>query len=153
MLEVKKTQGDSKTEVILEGVVDESCDFSGLTDLQKTVDFYCSGIRRINSTGIKKWMNFFNQLQEKKVSVNFHQLSPSLVEQFNLISNFGCGATVVSVTLPYTCKSCGVSSPIVKDKKEVTGINLEKVSWPCASCGQVALEFDDLADEYLNFWK
>jgi hypothetical protein len=153
MLDVKKIQGTSRTVVSLDGVVDESFNLSELTDLQKNSDFFCMGVRRINSTGIKKWINYFNGLREKKYAFTFHQLSPGLVEQFNLISNFGCGGTVVSVTLPYTCKSCGTANPVIKEKSEVVGIDLEKVDWPCASCGQTALEFDDLADEYLNFWK
>jgi len=154
MVTVKTFNQNGKVVYQFAGVVDESFDVSAaLKDAQAPLFFELSGIKRMNSTGVKKWMQFFNALQAEGKRCIFARVSPTLVEQLNLISNFSCGAEVVSVVLPFTCQACGSSESISKDKKALVGVDLDHVDWPCSSCQAPKLEFDDLADEYLRFWK
>ena len=137
-----------------EGTIDETVDFSPimprLDGLEVNIDLY--GIRRINSVGVKKWMIFFEDLQAKKIKAQFHRVSPAIVEQLNLVSNFHCGGTVVTAVLPFICKSCGEANYFVRSKEDITDLDLEKVEWPCHACRSIQIEFDDIVEDYLKFW-
>lgn len=154
-MEVAEKAGPQGLKIFeLSGVIDETVDFSlmKLPDSVKSFQVDLYGIKRINSVGIKKWMMFFESIKKKNLQFSFARVSPAIVEQIVGISNFSCGGTVVSVVLPFACKACGTQNFFVKTKEELSGVNVEKVTWPCQSCNKPELEFDDLADEYLGFW-
>lgn len=140
----------------LSGVIDESSDFSSFADggpIPSEFGLDLFAIKRINSVGIKKWISFFEALQRKGMKIFIQRASPAIVEQMVNISNFRCGAEVQSVVLPYHCKSCSKPVFFVKTKEDLANIDLEKVNWPCPLCQGTELEFDDLPDEYLRFWR
>jgi hypothetical protein len=143
----------NRSALTLSDVVDDTFDLdSHVPGLKNEIFVLCSNVKRINSTGVKKWIMFFQKMTAAGKKVYYVQLSPVLVEQFNLISNFGAGGTVVSIEIPFQCTACGKQSNIVKTKEELQGVRLEKAKWPCKNCGKPALEFDDIEEEYLKFW-
>jgi ABC-type transporter Mla MlaB component len=153
-LEVNGTQ----KKLVLSGLLDENFNVvhalgTQASELTGNIAVDCAAITRINSTGIKHWILFFNGLRTQGVKFNFHRVSPVIVEQLNLISNFSAGGEVVSVCLPYTCKDCGANLTFVQDHQQIKGIDLDSVSWVCTKCGNKHLEFDDIGEEYLHFWK
>ncbi len=153
---IKQYQGSANEKLYaLEGVIDENVDFPK-TELAAeagdlNVDLFL--ITRINSMGVKRWMSFFNELKRTSKKFNFFRVSPALVEQLNQISNFRCGGNVVSVVLPYFCGACRKQTYLVKKKDEVNGVDLESIAPVCQHCGKGDLEFDDIPEDYLKFWK
>ncbi len=154
MLQVKAISHGEHLLYQLEGTSDEGDQWqTALGIVPSPANFDLFGITRINSMGVKKWIIYFEQLKRAGVKVAFHRVPPAIVEQLNLISNFDCGATIQSVVLPFLCTSCKKLSGVVKTKEDVKQIDLDSVSIPCPHCQQSTLEFDDIAEEYLQFWK
>ena len=154
MIKITAKENGSRKVMMMDGTVDESFDPSAeISDELKDFEVDCSGIRRINSIGVKKWIMYFSERRAQGAKIAFYSLSPALVEQANLISNFIPHADIVSVALPFRCKSCGSDIVLVKDKLSCLGVDLEFSNWACPSCTEVNLEFDDIASDYLTFWK
>lgn len=150
----KKLSPEQKVTYECSGIIDEGVNFlllEGIDALSEfSLDLY--GIKRINSVGIKKWITFFEKFQKKNVKMSFVRVAPAIVEQLVNISNFSCGADILSVVLPFHCKACSQSNFLVKTKAELTNVDLDHTNWNCQSCNKAELEFDDLPDEYLRFW-
>lgn len=141
----------TKTIVHLEGQVDETFSLEKeMPVLRETLELNCAKINRMNSTGVKKWMIFLNSIS-KQTKIRFVSVSPAMVEQFNLISNFGSNGEVVSVLLPYECVKCGNTFSIVKTVPELLKAKLQISPEKCPKCGDDHSEFDDLPEEYLQF--
>ena len=62
-------------------------------------------IRRINSVGVREWVNFLRIL-EQVPTVTLVRCSPAVVAQLNSVYNFRAGATVKSVAAPFFCQQC-----------------------------------------------
>ena len=151
---VRQETREGKVVVSFDGVIDETFsaddDFSGMSG---EVFVLARKVTRINSSGAKRWIACFEKLKSEGVRVHFVAISPALVEQFNLISNFGGGHQVYSAVLPFLCKSCSGLNFVVQTKEESLSIDLEHITWPCIHCAKTELDFDDLPEEYFSFWK
>ena len=138
----------------LEGVADETfAPESEFRSLAGKVFIVGAKIKRINSTGTKAWVTQFKALKARGVDVTFVAISPALVEQMNLIQAFNCGFAVASAVLPFICTACKRPNFVVQARDEALALNLDNVDWPCVNCGSPSLEFDDLPEEYLSFWR
>ena len=150
MLKVEKHEGGAL--VVLSGNIDESDSLADKIGVPSagSLRVSCKGVYRINSIGVKRWIEFFSLLHQQGVAVRFEEISTALVEQFNCISNFSCGAQVVSVMVPFLCSSCACSlvAPMVVSNLKQIDFKLPAV--PCPKCGATA-EFDDIAEEYFMF--
>src|SRR4029079_15036018 len=94
------------TTVEFTGEIDENADFSELRrQLKGAVVFRLSGVRRINSFGVREWVNFVRDLPNGSVLV-FSHCSPAIVTQLNMIYNFRGPASVRSVYALYVCEGC-----------------------------------------------
>lgn len=152
MLKISQQTENGKIVNYLEGFIGEEVNFSSLVKNPGDVlHLDCLGVRRINSVGIKRWFQEFSDKTKYK-KIYYHRISPVLVEQFNLISNFHCGGEVVSVLLPYLCRNCGKSVVFIRSKADLVNVEIEPAPWPCDSCDSDSLEFDDDVDGYLKFW-
>lgn len=135
----------------LSGSVDENDklqDLLGILPGKTTLS--CAELRKINSVGVKAWINFFISQTGKEII--FVDLSPALVEQANMISNFFQGCKVESIQLPYTCSQCNST---FAQSKSVTDLKTSGFQVPvesCPTCGNPG-EFDDIEDEYFFFLK
>ncbi len=134
------------------GEIDENADFSELRrHLKGPVVFQLTEVRRINSCGVREWVNFVRDLPDV-TELTFTHCSPAIVTQLNMIYNFRGPARVGSFYAPYVCESCNneedklleVQTVIVDGK--ITGIP----DFNCTECGE-PLEFDDIPERYLSF--
>ncbi|MGE0614783.1 MAG: hypothetical protein AB7P04_04015 [Bacteriovoracia bacterium] len=151
MLNVVKEQKGNVLLVRLTGSIEESVDFAQLIgQIGNELHVHCKGVPRINSVGVKAWIQYFKGLQAKGVKLKFIECSTAIVEQVNLISNFTCGGEVESIYVPFSCDNC---------KSELVGLfktdALKKVEFQipglkCTKCGGQAV-FDDIPEEYFNF--
>ena len=140
------------TTVEFAGEIDENTDFSELRDrLQGRVVFHLQQVRRINSCGVREWVNFVRELPNV-AELTFSHCSPAIVAQLNMIFNFRGAALLRSFYAPYICDECDVETTKLLDIETSfpKGGDNEPPEFNCERCGG-PLEFDDLPDHYLAF--
>jgi anti-anti-sigma regulatory factor len=146
---IQQAQGENR--VVLSGEITEEADFTPLLELKArdlVVDL--SQITRINSSGLREWIEFARACNSLGARLILERCSPVVVNQLNMIWNFaGRDGKVRSVFAPYFCEKC--------HNEHLELIDLGKTprptiagELPCAKCGST-LEFDDVADIYLQF--
>ena len=144
------TPTDGVAVVIVSGSVDEDADFAALArDIapHKQLRLDLSDIDRINSCGVREWVNFIRAVPDSN-SIELVRCSPAFVSQINMISNFTGSARVVSVEAPYVCDACGCEKRVVYEVG--SGRQPELPAVPCPECS-VEMEFDDIEDSYFAF--
>jgi eukaryotic-like serine/threonine-protein kinase len=141
-------RGDA-TFATLAGDITERSDLSPLLSVSSArLVLDLSGVRRINSTGVRSWIRFMSTLSKRTGKIELERCSVVIVHHLNMISSFKGAASVRSVLAPYECPNCEESKLELIDLK-APSIDL-KPELPCPRCGGV-LEFDDIPDSYLGF--
>lgn len=134
------------------GEIDENADFAELRRrLKGQVVFHLAEVRRINSCGVREWVNFVRDLPGVTELV-FTHCSPAIVTQLNMIYNFRGAAKVRSFLAPYVCERCNHEEEKLLDvATHFQGRDFRKVpDFKCEKCGAM-MEFDDLPERYLSF--
>ena len=147
---IKERTGFTVVEFV--GEIDENTDFTELAGrLQGSVVLHLQQVRRINSCGVREWVNFVRDLPDV-TDLTFTHCSPAIVTQLNMIYNFRGGATLRSFYAPYICENCDKEEERLIDIETAfpKGKPLEPPEFDCETCSE-ALEFDDLPDHYLAF--
>lgn len=145
-------QGPDGTVVKFVGEIDENADFTELRHrLEGAVTFHLGGIRRINSCGVREWVNFVRDLPEV-TKLTFTHCSTAIVTQLNMIYNFRGNARILSFYAPYVCESCNAETDKLLDvETQFPQGNIDQVpEFACERCRQ-PMEFDDLPERYLSF--
>ena len=106
-----------------------------------------AGVRRINSTGVREWVEFVRGARGKGITLVLERCSVAFVHQLNLNAIFRGQSAVRSVYAPYFCPQCNAEHALLIDLDSAPRIEPEP---PCPTCGS-AMEFDDLPDKYLAF--
>ena len=140
------------TSVEFFGEIDENVDFAELRrQLKGSVVFHLAEIRRINSCGVREWVNFVRDLPNV-TDLAFTHCSSAIVTQLNMIYNFRGPAKIRSFYAPYVCENCGneedslLEVETVFEDGKIKGVP----DFDCPECHQ-PLEFDDLPERYLSF--
>jgi len=139
------------TRVTFEGELDENVDLSELrTQLRGAVEFALADVRRINSAGVREWVNFVRDLPHV-TELAFVDCSPLIVAQLNMVYNFRGNARVRSFLAPYVCPRCGLEHEKHLDVREHFAAGVRRPpTFTCDRCATL-LEFDDLPERYLSF--
>jgi hypothetical protein len=138
------------TFVQLKGSVDEDADLAALAKDLKTwvsLRFDLSKIIRVNSCGVREWVNFMRSLPQCG-PVALENCSPVVVAQLNMISNFVGPARVLSVQAPFVCGSCSHEENVLLEVEAGKTPVLGEVA--CPKC-KAAMTFDDIEDVYFAF--
>ena len=146
-------QGPDWTYVHLSGVIDEDNRLESLTEQIEgsTVFIGLSGVSRINSCGVRDWINWLEALHCGDSRIALVDCSPAIVAQLNLVGNFAKGAFVLSAAGQYYCEPC--------QREEVRyfaahALNLtpfpQAPTELCALCG-AEMTFDDIEESYFSF--
>ncbi len=136
------------TRVALAGEIDEHADFGPLrARLRGVVELDLGGIRRINSCGVREWVNFVRDLPDA-TELTFAACSTAVVTQLNMIYNFRGPARIRSFHAPYVCDVCGHDDDLLVEIGPDGAVALPTPS--CPRCGDV-MQFDDLPERYLSF--
>ena len=98
--------GPQGTEVTMQGSITERTVLEPPAPLGQHLIIDCAGIERINSMGVRAWIQFFENLGTLGVPVTLRRLSPALVLQASMISSFLGRAEVESFFAPYYCGTC-----------------------------------------------
>jgi hypothetical protein len=137
--------------VELRGEIDENADFSELRQtLRGNVELSLEGITRINSCGVREWVNFVRGLDAVRM-LWFARCSPPVVLQLNTIYNFRGRARVSSFMAPYVCEAChGDEYKLLDVHEHFPDRRAHVPAFRCRRCGGVMV-FDELPERYLSF--
>jgi len=138
--------------VQIRGEINENADFTELRKvLRGEVVFDLEGVTRINSCGVREWVNFVRSLDGVQ-GLRFRRCSPTVVLQLNTIYNFRGPARVSSFLAPYVCEVCHVDEYRELEVEEhfPDRLVVHVPSFRCERCGGV-LVFDELPERYLSF--
>lgn len=151
MLKVEKNQTGQKLTARLSGAIEESVRFQEKIGTPfPEMDIYCKEISRINSIGVKAWIQYFQQCKSKGSHLRFFECSLAIVEQFNFISNFHCGGSIESVYVPFSCTHCHLELIGLYKTLDLKKMNFKIPSLKCSKCGGQAI-FDDIEEEFFQF--
>ena len=162
---IKERPGHTLVE--FHGEIDEHADFGELRRrLRGALVFDLGEVRRINSCGVREWVNFVRDLAPAPGNTSgvtdlvFTHCSPAIVTQLNMIYNFRGRAKVRSFLAPYVCKACDhEEDKLLEEQTHFAIANVGsggpgRVRRPpefnCEKCGG-RMEFDDLPERYLSF--
>ena len=140
------------TTVEFTGEIDENADFAELRRrLKGNVVFHLAEVRRINSCGVREWVNFVRDLPSV-TELTFTHCSPAIVTQLNMIYNFRGAAMVRSFYAPYVCENCNIEEEKLLDVDTyfAGGTVGDPPEFTCEKCSE-PLQFDDLPERYLSF--
>ena len=138
------------------GVVDE--DNSLARSLKKidgkTVIIDLSGVTRINSCGVRDWVNWLNDLYAKEKQIILVRCSPCIVNQINLVNNFVGRGMVKSFFAPFYCPKCDIEQQKLLQVEAFA--SMKRPAAPDArgdGCNeaQCQMEFDDIEEAYFAF--
>jgi anti-anti-sigma regulatory factor len=136
------------TKVVVSGEITEETDFGPILDAKgRTLLVDLGGVSRINSCGVREWLNFVTALQARGRSLILERCAPVIVTQLNTIYNFAGGGQVRSVMGPYYCVECDREDNRLIDLTQTVSI---PSSIECSKCGGM-MEFEEFHEHYLGF--
>jgi anti-anti-sigma regulatory factor len=141
------------TTVEFHGEIDENSDLSGLrTRLTGPVVFDLESVDRINSCGVREWVNFVRDIEVE--TLVFSHCSPSVVTQLNMIYNFRGDAVIRSFYAPYVCEDCDneIEKLLDVESQFPKGDFDDVPTFVCEKCSN-EMEFDDIPERYFSFLK
>ncbi len=136
--------------IALSGQLDEASDLLPLTKLPQPLVIDLAELDRINSIGVRNWMDFVKTCEAAGNAPTIERASPIVVGQMSMITNFmGRHVHVKSVHVPYFCSSCLKEHVQLLELQRGADIQL---SPPCPKCG-APMELDDLPEAYREVLK
>ncbi|GAC1351022.1 MAG: hypothetical protein NVS3B20_00550 [Polyangiales bacterium] len=143
---------DSGLHVAISGEFTEDSNFNALLEAcgSSKVVLDLADVRRINSCGVREWIDFVAALKRAGHLLAIERCSVPVVHQLNMIAGFGGSAEVRSVYCPYRCISCGADKDRLVELPAEKGDVVIEESIACTACG-AEMEFDDLSEHYLSF--
>lgn len=138
--------------VKLGGVIDEDNELSDLVDKipSGTAVIDLGEIERINSCGVRDWVNWLSRLESNGTRSVLVECSPAIVAQINLVSNFTANGVVKSFYVPYFCPECDEEKVLLVEAQDMGPPPHEPPTCRCDECDLV-MDFDDMPDSYFAF--
>jgi hypothetical protein len=124
--------------------------FAPLTKLRGPLRIDLGGVERINSVGVRTWLDFVTKCESSGTQLVFERCSPAIVLQISMISNFMGHAQVASVLVPYLCGACGAEHLQLAAITRGTPVAVAR-SVPCPKCG-TPMQLDELEDMYATLF-
>ncbi len=138
------------------GVIDEDNELSSLADklAGATTVIDLSEIERINSCGVRDWVNWLGRVEKAGAKPVLVECSPAIVAQINLVNNFTGAGVVKSFYAPYFCPNCDLEKVLLVETRDMVGSNGSgKYKAPTCRCDECdgVMDFDDMEDSYFAF--
>jgi anti-anti-sigma regulatory factor len=143
---------DDLSFVKLSGVIDEDNELGELTEKihGNTVVIDLGEVERINSCGVRDWVNWLGRVESKNLEVVLVECSPAIVAQINLVNNFTGAGVVKSFYVPYFCPECDEEKVLLSETADMGPPPHEPPTCRCDGCDLV-MDFDDMPDSYFAF--
>lgn len=144
--------GNGYTHLKLRGILDEDNVLTALlSQIQgRLLLVDLAEIERINSCGVRDWVNWLNQIQALGVQVILLRCSPSAISQANMVANFAADAFIHSFYAPYVHPDTGEEQSVLlftEDLRQMKPITAPKIY---NDRGE-ELEFDEFEESYFAF--
>ena len=138
--------------VKLGGVIDEDNELGELVDKipHGTAVIDLGEIERINSCGVRDWVNWLSKLESNGTRSVLVECSPAIVAQINLVNNFTGSGVVKSFYVPYFCPECDEEKVLLVEASDMGPPPHEPPTCRCDECDLV-MDFDDMPDSYFAF--
>jgi CheY-like chemotaxis protein len=140
-----------RTQALIHGDITESAEFDELAaELSGTVEFDLSGVRYLNSAGVRHWVMFLEKLTKVK-AYRFVRCSVAFVAQATMVSRLIGSGHVESFWAPYICESCEHSEQrLLPASTSASMEDMAQVQYRCGDCrGRLVL--DDMPQRVLAF--
>jgi hypothetical protein len=148
MISVRRTMDANVTRIYLSGTIVEDTDLlAQIGPLQGKVHFHCGHITRVNSAGTRSWIRAFQKLAAQKIDMEFHELSPAIIQLQNYFRGVLALGKIASVVVPFLCSSCGTEDLRVYTSDSLRKAGFQVADIPCKKCGKPA-RFDEIGSEY-----
>src|SRR5262245_39620858 len=144
---------DEVTYVKLSGVIDEDNELGTLAEKLGvgTAVIDVSEIERINSCGVRDWVNWLGKAEKGGAKVVMVECSPAIVAQINLVNNFTGNGVVKSFYAPYFCPNCDIEKVLLVETRDMHGqAPFKSPSCRCDECDG-PMDFDDMEESYFAF--
>jgi hypothetical protein len=138
--------------VKLGGVIDEDNELNELAEKipMGTAVIDLGEIERINSCGVRDWVNWLSKLEYNGTRSVLVECSPAIVAQINLVNNFTGNGVVKSFYVPYFCPECDEEKVLLVEATDMGPPPHEPPTCRCDECDLV-MDFDDMPDSYFAF--
>ena len=138
--------------VKLGGVIDEDNELGELVEKipAGTAVIDLGEIERINSCGVRDWVNWLSKLEYSGTRSVLVECSPAIVAQINLVNNFTGNGVVKSFYVPYFCPECDEEKVLLVEATDMGPPPHEPPTCRCDECDLV-MDFDDMPDSYFAF--
>ena len=147
---IEVVERDSVDHVTLAGVIDENADLALLGTLgARPVRVNMRGVRRINSFGVRVWMDMIRRIP-RDVSLTFVQCPSPVIDQCNMVAGFLGHGELESFYAPMTCSECDEQVDQLFETAACRANGAKLPVTPCPRCGR-PMEVDDLEEQYLLF--
>jgi hypothetical protein len=146
---LKSERVGSRTSITIGGIIDEGADLTGFHDLQGDVVVDLAEIRRINSYGVRLWVDAMRKIPPD-ARVVFVRCSPPMVEQMNMIHGFFGQGELKSFFAPMICPECEEPENELFEVDSCRDAGGKLPATTCAACGE-QMEVDDIESQYLFF--
>ncbi|HNF96434.1 MAG TPA: hypothetical protein PK493_04025 [Pseudomonadota bacterium] len=138
----------------LRGVVDEDNELAGIEgQLSAGITVLdLADIERINSCGVRDWVNWLGRIEKIGAKLVFVNCSPAIVAQMNLVHNFSASGIVKSFYAPYFCPRCNKERLLRLETKDLVH-QTPITSAPTCRCDDCdgPMDFDDMEESYFAF--
>jgi anti-anti-sigma regulatory factor len=153
-LKIDKVTDGTITALRFSGIIDEQ--FHGKTVAATikpgTLVIDMAEVTRISSFGIREWVDFITEVGPRCPTVVFIELAPKVVDQFNMVANFGGHGKILSFYAPYRCDYCD------DDRRKLLQFDRDREAirsgkppeMACPSCGNPEY-FDEDAATFFSF--
>ena len=151
-MEISIRQEQDFVSVKLAGAINEDNDLAEHLDriAGSVVVVDLSDVERINSCGVRDWVNWIHALEAKGAEMFFLECSPSIVAQINLVNNFTGHGRIKSLYLPYYCESCNQEHSVLYEAEDLATPEPLPPASRCSGCEKF-MDFDDMPDAYFAF--
>ena len=141
-------ENEGKT-LLLRGVIDENADLGFFTDLHGQIVVNLKAVRRINSYGVRSWIEAIRTVPAD-ARLDFVECPPPVIDQVNMISGFLGPGAVSSFYAPMACTACGHEMDALLDVETCRQAGSRVPPTSCPRCN-ATMEVDDLEEQYLLF--
>jgi eukaryotic-like serine/threonine-protein kinase len=133
------------------GLIDEGFQgFGSFPDETQTLVIDVSKVTRMTSFGVRQWLKAMDGLPRRLTDLYMIGCPTFVVDQMNMVLNFGGAAKVLTVQAPFVCTGCGAESSdrlidvMAHRSKLMEGTVPEQT---CTSCSAI-LEFDEAPESF-----
>jgi hypothetical protein len=133
---------------VLSGSLDENSDLTPLTTVTGPLSICFKDVARVNSCGVREWVNALAKIQASPVT--YEECPLVVVKQLNAVPDFQGKAKVQNFFAPYFCEECDEEAVKLIESGQVSGDAAPAQS--CAACSK-PLNFDAIPNQYFSFIK